>query len=329
MQIPPFERAFSWLRSVVHENAIISLATCALIPIRTLHAMTEDEALRHLRNVLAERNPDLNRLGRDTAQRYLGEAAARGRVYDGSIAGGLARTFVSLIRDRMKNALEETKRIFSMPDMPVDDSTKAGVKTILSDLQNQLVGLAQRSLDGLAELHRMRKPNSLASEIEIESLATAWPSEIDLLFHAASASQERQVILRAGETLKANLVLRQIFQSAQSSIDVYDPYIGVRFFALLSDKRPQVSVRILSADVKPADRQTAMDFKKDYGGLELREQKSGMHDRFIIIDRTTAYMVGHSMKDLGSRDTAVTEAPDPKSVIDLFEDRWNAAQALV
>ena len=60
-----------------------------------------------------------------------------------------------------------------------------------------------------------------------------------------------------------------------------------------------MSVRILSTDVKPGDRQTAMDFKKDYGGLELRKQKSGMHDRFIIIDRTTAYMVGHSMKDLG------------------------------
>ena len=71
----------------------------------------------------------------------------------------------------------------------------------------------------------MRKPNSLASEIEIESLATASP-EIDLLFHAASASQERQVILRAGETLKANLSMRQIFQSAQSSIDVYDPSLG-------------------------------------------------------------------------------------------------------
>jgi len=288
--------------------------------------MTDDETLRHLRNVLAEKNPDLNRLGRDTAQRYLGQATARGRVYDGSIAGGLARTFVSLIRDRMKNALEETKRIFSMPGVPVDDSTKADVKTILSDLQNQLVGLAQRSLDGLAERHPTTpKPGPIASEAEIKSLATAWPSEIDLLFQAASASQGRQVILRAGETLKANLMLRQIFQSAQSSIDVYDPYIGVRFFASLSDKRRQVSVRILSANVKPADRQTAMDFKKDYGGLELCEQKSGMHDRFIIIDRTTAYMVGHSMKDLGSRDTAVTEPPDPKSVIDLFEERWNAA----
>jgi hypothetical protein len=288
--------------------------------------MTEDEALRHLRNVLAEKNPDLNRLARDTAQRYLSEASARGRVYDGSIAGGLARTFVSLIRDRMKNALEETKRIFSMPGVPVDDSTKAGVKTILSDLQNQLVGLAQRSLDGLAELHPTTpKPTPLASEAEIESLAAAWPSEIDLLFHAANVSDERQIILRAGEYLKANLVLRQIFQSAQSSIDVCDPFIGLRLFALLSDRQPQVSVRILSANVKQADRQTAADFKKEYGGLELREQKSGMHDRFIIVDHSRAYVVGHSLKDVGSKDTTLTDAPDPKSVIDLFEERWNAA----
>jgi hypothetical protein len=288
--------------------------------------MTDNEALRHLRNVLAEKNPDLNRLGRDTAQRYLGQAAARGRVYDGSIAGGLARTFVSLIRDRMKNALEETKRIFSMPGVPVDDSTKAGVKTILSDLQNQLVGLAQRSLDGLAELHPTTpKPRPLASEAEIESLAAAWPSEIDLLFHATNVSDERQIILRAGEYLKGNLLLRQIFQSAQSSIDICDPFIGVRLFALLSDRQPQVSVRILSANVKQADRQTAADFKKEHGGLELREQKSGMHDRFIIIDHNRAYVVGHSLKDVGSKDTTLTDAPDPKSVIDLFEERWTAA----
>jgi hypothetical protein len=300
-----------------------------LLSLGPLHAMTDDEALGHLRNVLAEKNPNLARLARDTEQRYLGEAAARGRVYDGSIAGGLWRTFVLLIQDTVKNALEETKRVFSMPGMPVDDSTKAGVKTILSELQSQLVELAQGYLDRLAESHRMQKPKSLALASEIESLGAASSSEIDLLFHAANASEERQVILRAGETLNANLVLRQIFQSAQSSIDVSDPYLGVRLFALLSAKQPQVSIRILSTSIKPVERQTAEDFKKQHGGLELREQKDGMHDRFIIIDRRSAYTVGHSLKDLGSKDTAVTEAPDPNSVIKLFEDRWDTAQVWV
>jgi hypothetical protein len=303
----------------------ISLAPRELIPVRTLRIMTEDEALGHLRNVLAEKNPNLDRLVHATEQRVLAEAAARGRVYDGAVASKLARTFVSLIRDTVKSALEETKRIFSMPSMPVADSTKASVKAILSELQNQLVGLTQGRLDRLAASHPTTpKPSSLASEIEL--LATAWFSEIDLLFHAASASEERQIILRAGEILNANLVLRQIFQSAQSSIEVCDPYLGDRLFALLSAKQPQVSIRILSASVKPIDRQTAADFKKQYGGLELREQKTGMHDRFIIIDRTSAYVVGHSLKDLGSKDTALTQAPDPKAVINLFEERWNVAQ---
>jgi len=227
--------------------------------------MTEDEALAHLRNVLAEKNPNLNRLVRATEQRFLAEAAARGRVYDGSIAGGLACTFVSLIRNTVKNALEETKRIFSMPGMPVDDSTKVGVKAILSELQNQLIGLAQGSLNRLAANHLTTpKPRPLASEIE--SLEGASSSEIDLLFHAANASEERQTILRAGEFLNANLVLKRIFESAQSSIDIGDPYLGDRLFALLSAKQPHVSIRILSANIKQVDRQTAADFKRSTAG---------------------------------------------------------------
>ena len=116
-------------------------------------------------------------------------------------------------------------------------------------------------------------------------MATAWPSEIGLLL-CCKRGRRTPIIVRAGEHLKANLVLRQIFKSAQSSIDVCDPCIGVRLSALLSDKQLQVSVRILSADVKPSDRQRAADFKKEHGGLELRQQRSGMHDRFIIIDRS-------------------------------------------
>ena len=290
--------------------------------------MTEDAALEHLRNVLREKNPNLEGLVHATEQRLLGQATARGRTYDGSIAGHLARTFLELTRDTVNSALEEAKRIFLMPGMPVDDSTKAGVKAILAGLENELVRLAQQSLDRLAaNFPATPRPRSLASEIEL--LAGALSSEIDLLFHAANASQERQVILRAGETLNANLVLREIFKSAQSSIDIADPYLGSRLFALLTAKQKQVTVRVLSASIKAADLQTAADFKKHYGGLELREQKSGMHDRFIIIDSQRCYAVGHSLKDLGSKDTAVTEAPDPNSVMKLFEQRWSAAQICI
>ena len=73
--------------------------------------------------------------------------------------------------------------------------------------------------------------------------------------------------------------------------------------------------------------QTAADFKKEPGGLEPRERRSRMHDRFIIIDCSIAYVAGHSLKDVGSKDTTLTDAPDPKSVSDLFKDRCNATQS--
>ena len=52
-----------------------------------------------------------------------------------------------------------------------------------------------------------------------------------------------------------------------------------------------------------------------------------MHDPFIIINRSIACVAGHSLEDVDSKDTTLTDAPDPKSVIDLFEDRWNATQS--
>jgi hypothetical protein len=83
--------------------------------------MTEDAALEHLRNVLCEKNPNLEGLVHTTERRLLGQASARGRAYDGSIAGHLARTFLELTRDTMNSALEEAKRIF-VNDSKVRDS---------------------------------------------------------------------------------------------------------------------------------------------------------------------------------------------------------------
>jgi hypothetical protein len=147
--------------------------------------MTKDVALEHLRNVLRVRIPDLKRLVRDTEQRVLGEAAARGRTYDPAIASQPARTFLTVIRDTLNGGLEEAKRIFSMPGMPTDSSTKAEVKNILSELASQFRQSAEQSLNTLGKnLGRSERPGPLVPEID--KLSAAVSSEIDLLFHAKS-----------------------------------------------------------------------------------------------------------------------------------------------
>jgi hypothetical protein len=70
----------------------------------------------------------------------------------------------------------------------------------------------------------------------------------------------------------------------------------------------------------------AQDFNAEYGHLELRLQQAGMHDRFVIIDSLSAYSVGHSLKDLGSKDSVIAEFADPGTLSKLFEDRWAVAE---
>ncbi len=55
-------------------------------------------------------------------------------------------------------------------------------------------------------------------------------------------------------------------------------------------------------------------------------KKAGMHDRFIILDHAIVYSVGHSLKDLGSKDTVLNKTPDRASIIKLFQERWEAAE---
>jgi hypothetical protein len=85
-------------------------------------------------------------------------------------------------------------------------------------------------------------------------------------------------------------------------------------------------IRILSNKISPADLQAAQDFNAEYWHLQLRLQKAGMHDRFVIIDGLAGYSVGHSLKDLGSKDSVIGKSPDPGTLIKLFEERWAVAE---
>src|SRR6202007_2115059 len=110
-----------------------------------------------------------------------------------------------------------------------------------------------------------------------------------------------------------NLTLRRIFEDARTHIDVIDPYVGVRLLALLSVKDNAINIRIIHNPVriKAADIQALKDFKKQFSNVEIRVLQDDLHDRFIIVDNVTAYTIGHSLKDLGSKDSVITLATDP------------------
>jgi hypothetical protein len=139
-----------------------------------------------------------------------------------------------------------------------------------------------------------------------------------------------QTLIHAGETFTANRVLREILQEAHSELCVIDPYLGAEIFDLIEDINPNLKLRLLSSDKAPkALKVTFKAFREQYPSAELRiTDEDKIHDRYILLDGSRAFHVGHSLKDLGRKDTQINVVKNPRLQFRLFEERWEKANAI-
>jgi len=122
--------------------------------------------------------------------------------------------------------------------------------------------------------------------------------------------------------------LRSILQSSARSITVVDPYIDQSVLKLLASAlQPGMSVRILSAKT-PADFPNEMKaWRTQYkdATLEVHTTKE-FHDRFIVLDNSTCWHIGCSIKDAGNKAFMLSKIEDDgnrTSLLKQIDDSWN------
>jgi len=142
--------------------------------------------------------------------------------------------------------------------------------------------------------------------------------------------EKDQILIRAGETFKANRVLREIFGQARTELCVLDPYIGPQLFDLVEDVNPRVRGRLITSKKgPPATIITYRTFRLQYPSIELRViSHANIHDRFILWDNAKGIHLGHSLKDLGQKDTQLNLIENPIENFSLFEQRWAEATTI-
>jgi hypothetical protein len=99
-------------------------------------------------------------------------------------------------------------------------------------------------------------------------------------------------------------------------------------------------IKFLTRQVGSGEKQATLtraisDFKKEYGkDIELRITTSKeLHDRYIL-SKTSFLIVGHGIKDLGSKESIIVFIEDRygkeirKTIMANFNVRWNAATLL-
>jgi hypothetical protein len=140
-----------------------------------------------------------------------------------------------------------------------------------------------------------------------------------------------QILIRSGETFRANRVPREILQQVHTEFYVIDPYLGPGIFDLIEDINPKLKARLLSSDRAPKTLTTSFRaFRDQYPTADLRiTDENKIHDRYILWDDSKALHVGHSLKDLGQTDTQINVVKDARPQFQLFQERWKEAREVV
>ena len=121
-----------------------------------------------------------------------------------------------------------------------------------------------------------------------------------------------------GSFYDAYTLIQSIFESAISEIIIIDNYVDRSILDRLVIKKNNVKTiiytnintsRIIGSDINA--------FNRQYGGLDVK-YTTNVHDRYIIIDRTKLYHLGHSIKDLGKKIFSISESDS-----DIIQDLIN------
>ena len=131
---------------------------------------------------------------------------------------------------------------------------------------------------------------------------TETDERFDRIFNAIESKEitPKQGIFFDGQIFDAYKFVSDLIRSAKKSIIIIDNYIDDSVLQLLTKRKKNVTAKIFT---KTISRQLALDikkFNKQYPPIEIKEFKNA-HDRFIIIDNTTVYHFGASLKDLGKK----------------------------
>ena len=133
---------------------------------------------------------------------------------------------------------------------------------------------------------------------KIERKLLEHEQKFDLLIKTNIAPNEG--IFYDGQIFDAYMFVADIIKSASKSIVLIDNYIDESVLALLSKRNSAVEATIYTATISAQLKLDIKRFNAQYPPIKVKSFMKS-HDRFLIIDNTTVYHIGASLKDLGKK----------------------------
>ena len=142
----------------------------------------------------------------------------------------------------------------------------------------------------------------------------------EILQRLDSSETPLQGVFYNGQLWDARALVLKLIQSAKRSLILIDNWANTEVLDLFAKKRKGVRFTIFTSEhydkkhvphhkISPAD---VVTFNAQYPKLAVRYNET-FHDRFLIIDDKELYLIGASLKDLGSKCFAFTKL-DPADI---------------
>ena len=122
--------------------------------------------------------------------------------------------------------------------------------------------------------------------------------DIDFLINTNLPPNEG--IFYDGQIFDAYQFVSDIVKSARKSIVLIDNYVDESVLTLLSKRNKSVEATIYTAAISAQFKLDLKKFKAQYPMIQVKTFTKS-HDRFLIIDDSTVYHIGASLKDLGKK----------------------------
>jgi len=134
--------------------------------------------------------------------------------------------------------------------------------------------------------------------------------------------EDKQRLFFEGQIYDAFSFMVSLVQKAEKEIILIDNYAGVRTLDVLSKKKENVDVQLFTSKKAKIAQSDIDKFNAQYPTITLNYTDT-FHDRFLIIDSSTAYSIGSSVKDAGKRCFAVTQINEEWMVNMILEKIQN------
>ena len=195
--------------------------------------------------------------------------------------------------------------------------TEQGIAMLSGILKSEVaVQVSIKIMDAFVEMRKFMNINKslfekvVSIENKMDKKFIEQDKKFDIIFDQLQLEENiKQRIFFQGQIYDAYSLIVDIIKKASKKILIIDNYVDDSILKMLTKKKNDVEVVILTSNKSNIQNIDIQKFNKEYPLLKVAKTNK-FHDRFIVIDDKEMYHLGASIKDLGKKCFGINKIED-------------------